>query len=128
MYNYLTIEKYRYELLTRFLGLRNMVPDNTGVTAGYWDVVKTRNAIVMDFISTIEQDTAGASNASHTLWTGLKIRCYIAGAQDADYIPTQNAFTQEQKSDIEEYVQSIMGPSYTYSDDPCQQYDERCKP
>ena len=81
----------------------------------------------MDFISTIEQDTAGASNSSHTLWTGLKIRCYIAGARDADYIPTQNAFTQEQKSEIQEYVKSIMGKSYTYEDDPCQQYDEICK-
>ena len=75
LYNYLTIEKYRYELLARFLGLRNMVPDNTGVTAGYWDVVKTRNATVMEFIQTIEADTVGASIASHTLWTGRKIRC-----------------------------------------------------
>ena len=49
LYNYLTIERYRYELLARFLGLRNMIPDNTGVTAGYWEVVKTRNATVTEW-------------------------------------------------------------------------------
>ena len=125
LYNYLTIEKYRYELLARFLGLRNMVPDNTGVTAGYWDVVKTRNATVMDFIQTIEADTVGASIASHTLWTGRKIRCYIAG--DGDYLPTDNSFTDEHRSEIQEYIKSVMGSSYSYTDEPCRLYGELCK-
>ena len=125
LYNYLTIERYRYELVARFLGLRNMIPDNTGVTAGYWNVVKIRNATVADFIRTIEAHTEGASKESYTLWTGLKIRCYIAG--DGNYIPIDNTLTDEHKSEIQDYIQSVMSSSYNYTDQPCKKYGDMCK-
>ena len=141
MYNYFTIEKYRYELLVKFLALRNMVPDHTGVTAGYWDVVKTRNQVVRDFIQTIESNKEGAQESwsSHAEWTGLKIRCYIAG--DGDYLPSDNSLSLEHRTDIQEFVKSVMGSiSYdgysegsdaichqSYTDEPCKQYVDRCK-
>ena len=152
LYNYLTIETNRKELMERFLALRNMVPDPNGVTAAYWEVAKARDAAVADFVKGIVHynDTEALDSASslnftnaHTSKanTGLKMRCYITGDDDLEEMAkvlwntntqsASNSFEGEHRIQIQEYVKAVAKDvdwiGMTGEGGPCDQYQSHQK-
>ena len=134
-YNYLTVEKYRKELMERFLALRNMVPDHNGVTAAYWEVAKARDAAVADFITNLvhynetEASTDVANGHTDEANTALKMKCYIGGDEKlGTKVLAVNAFKQKQRREVQEYVKAVSNTTYTSGQGgPCDEYNQRCK-
>ena len=128
LYNYFTIERYRDELLVRFLALRNLEPNLSSVTESYWAVQKERRKDVQTFIQAIQADDPATSDDTHQNYSGLKIRCYICGATGeyhgmnvSNYYPDPSV-----QREMKDFVGYVKGQD-DCADDPCQQAVDKCK-
>ena len=81
LYNYFTIERYRDQLLVRFLALRNLEPRISELTEAYWAVREKRKELVQGFVQTIEENAAKGyeekKSYSHQDWTGTEVICTL---------------------------------------------------
>ena len=123
--NYFFIERFRFDLLDRFLSLRELEEGTSEVTASYWGVDAARKETIRKFIQEIfhdEEDIADTrcvTELSHTRVTGLKMKCYIGGDDLGIY--TNNAYppkdaNQQYRDDIQQYIEIILGSVVDYTD------------